>query len=101
MNSNDICSVYVTDYTKVQGSHPRSNNKQIPLALSEHTLKIEFFDIMGKVGQTMERGNVYRLENVFLKNSTGGWIEGTFDFRGKIRQMSLDAVDPHLQALLK
>jgi hypothetical protein len=101
MNRNDICSVYVTDYTKVQGGRQRSNNRRIPIALSEYTLKIEFFGDMSNVGQAMEPGQIYHLENVFLKNSTGHWIEGIFDYRGKLCQMSNDATDPHLQALLK
>lgn len=100
MNNNDICSVYVTDYTKVKGGQKRVN-RRIPDALSEYTLKIEFFGEMRGVGQNMMSGEIYCLENVFLKASKGHWTEGMFDHRGKLRKMNEEVTDSHVQALMK
>jgi hypothetical protein len=55
------------------------------------------------LGQQMNSGEYWSLDNVRMKVSSGGYIEGSFSEADKARKLSIADVDtnPHLRALLQ
>jgi hypothetical protein len=67
-------------------------------------LRIEMWrDKAVTLGQQMNPGEYWSLDNVRMKVSNGGYIEGSFSEADKARKLSTTDLDinPHLQALLQ
>ncbi|TFK30207.1 hypothetical protein FA15DRAFT_203282 [Coprinopsis marcescibilis] len=100
-NQGDVYSLYVTDYTKNDAIMP-AQSAQYSRQMSERVLKIEMWDGAGKWGPEMKEGTFYRLNNVRMMTSNGGYLEGKL-VEPKIVLLDPETThdDPHLNALLE
>jgi hypothetical protein len=101
-NENGVYSLYVTDYsinpqiTPVQATwcHP---------GLADRVLKIEMWPPADELAKRMLPGEYYSICNNRIKNSKGGFLEGSFSESRKARK--LDETDAesnsHLRSLLQ
>jgi hypothetical protein len=100
----DIYSIYVTDYTSKTGTFTEHSSEWCPASLADRVLRIEMW--RGKavaLAQRMKPGEYWSLDNVRMKFSSNGHIEGSFSEADKARKLSVADVDTchHLQALLQ
>ena len=100
---SDIYSIYVTDYTSKSGTFVQ-HSEWCPVSLADRVLRIEMW--RGEavaLGQQMNPGEYWLLDNVRMKLSNGGYIEGSFSEAVKARKLSVADIDTnhHLQALLQ
>ncbi|KAI9511113.1 hypothetical protein F5148DRAFT_1173785 [Russula earlei] len=101
---SDIYSVYVTDYTSKSGTFVDHSSEWCPASLADRVLRIEMWrDKAVALAQQMNPGEYWSFDNVRMKVSNGGYIEGSFSEADKARKLSVSEVDtnPHLQALLQ
>ncbi|KAH9020446.1 hypothetical protein EDB85DRAFT_2095013 [Lactarius pseudohatsudake] len=101
---SDIHSIYVTDYTSKSGTFAEHSSEWCPVSLADRVLRIEMW--RGEavaLAQQMKPGDYWSLDNVRMKVSNGGYIEGSFSEAAKARKLSVTDVDTnhHLQALLQ
>ncbi|KAI9459437.1 hypothetical protein BJY52DRAFT_1148908 [Lactarius psammicola] len=101
---SDIHSIYVTDYTSKSGTFVEHSSEWCPVSLADRVLRIEMW--RGEavaLAQQMKPGEYWSLDNVRMKVSSGGYIEGSFSEAAKARKLSITDVDTnhHLQALLQ
>ncbi|KAF8261077.1 hypothetical protein EI94DRAFT_837624 [Lactarius quietus] len=99
----DIYSIYVTDYTAKSGTFV-DHSEWCPASLADRVLRIEMW--RGEavaLAQQMKPGEYWSLDNVRMKLSNGGYIEGSFSEAAKARKLSVVDVDTnhHLEALLQ
>ena len=102
-NISDIYSIYVTDYTSKSGTFVE-HSEWCPVSLADRVLRIEMW--RGEavaLAQQMNPGEYWSLDNVRMKFSKGGYIEGSFSEAAKARKLSVADVDTnhHLQELLQ
>jgi hypothetical protein len=100
----DIYSIYVTDYTSKPGTFAEYSSEWCPVSLADRVLRIEMWrDKAVTLAQQMKPGEHWSLDNVRMKISNGGYIEGTLSEANKARKLSTTDLDtnPHLQALLQ
>ena len=101
---SDIYSIYVTDYTSKSGTFVEHSNEWCPVSLADHVLRIEMWrgDAVA-LAQQMKPGEYWSLDNVRMKHSNGGYIEGSFSEAAKARKLSVADIDinHHLLALLQ
>jgi hypothetical protein len=103
-NISDIYSIYVTDYTSKAGTFVEHSSDWCPVSLADRVLRIEMW--RGEavaLAQQMKPGEYWSLDNVRMKYSNGGYIEGSFSEAAKARKLSVADIDMnhHLLALLK
>lgn len=101
---SDIYSIYVTDYTSKPGTFAEHSSEWCPVSLADRVLRIEMWrDKAVTLAQRMNPGEYWSLDNVRMKVSNGGYIEGSFSEAAKARKLSTEDLDinPHLQALLR
>lgn len=101
---SDIYSIYVTDYTSKPGTFAEYSSEWCPISLADRVLRIEMWrDKAVTLAQQMNPGEYWSLDNVRMKISNGGYIEGSFSEAAKARKLSTADLDtnPHLQALLQ
>ncbi len=101
---SDIYSIYVTDYTSKSGTFTEHSSEWCPVSLADRVLRIEMWrDKAVTLAQQMKPGEYWSLDNVRMKLSNGGYIEGSFSEAAKARKLSVADVDTnhHLQALLQ
>jgi hypothetical protein len=75
-----------------------------PTSLADRVLRIEMWrDKAVALAQQMKAGEYWSLDNVRMKVSNGGYIEGSFSEAAKARKLSVADADAchHLQALLQ
>lgn len=75
-----------------------------PASLADRVLRIEMWrDKAVALALQMKPGEYWSLDNVRMKVSNGGYIEGSFSEAAKSRKLSIADVDTnhHLQALLQ
>ena len=73
-----------------------------PASLADRVLRIEMWrDKAVALALQMKPGEYWSLDNVRMKVSSGGYIEGSFSEAAKSRKLSIADVDTnhHLQAL--
>ncbi|KAH9981741.1 hypothetical protein BJV74DRAFT_853868, partial [Russula compacta] len=100
---SDIYSIYVTDYTSKSGTFV-DHSEWCPTSLADRVLRIEMWRSEAvTLGQQMNPGEYWSLDNVRMKVSNGGYIEGSFSEAVKARKLSIADVDTnnHFQALLQ
>jgi hypothetical protein len=100
----DIYSIYVTDYTSKSGTFSEHSSEWCPASLTNRVLRIEMWrEKAVALAQLMNPGEYWSLDNVRMKVSTGGYIEGSFSEAAKARKLSVTDVDTnsHLQVLLQ
>ena len=101
---SDIYSIYVTDYTSKSGTFVEHSSEWCPVSLADHVLRIEMWrgDAVA-LAQQMKPGEYWSLDNVRMKHSNGGYIEGSFSEAAKARKLSVTDIDinHHLLALLQ
>ncbi|KAI0306301.1 hypothetical protein B0F90DRAFT_731930 [Multifurca ochricompacta] len=101
---SDIYSIYVTDYTSKAGTFVEHSSEWCPVSLAERVLRIEMWrDKAVALAQQMKPGDYWSLDNVRMKVSNGGYVEGSFSEAAKARKLSITEVDTnlYLQSLLK
>ncbi|KAF8503259.1 hypothetical protein F5888DRAFT_1660166 [Russula emetica] len=101
---SDIYSIYVTDYTSKPGTFAEHSSEWCPVSLADRVLRIEMWrDKAVTLAQQMNPGEYWSLDNVRMKVSNAGYIEGSFSETAKARKLSTADLDtnPHLQALLQ
>jgi hypothetical protein len=94
----------VTDYTSKPGTFTEHSSEWCPASLADRVLRIEMWrDKAVALAEQMNPGEYWSLDNVRMKISTGGYIEGSFSKAEKARKLSIADVDtsPYLQALLQ
>ena len=94
----------MTDYTSKPGTFTEHSSEWCPVSLADRVLRIEMWrDKAVALAQQMKPGDYWSLENVRMKVSNGGNIEGSFSEADKARKLSTADLDinPHLQALLQ
>lgn len=94
-------SLYVTDYSRNPALTPVSAN-WVPPGLEGRILKIEIWPPAAELARKMQPGEYYRLNNVRMKISAGGYLEGTMS-ELKITELDTDELEDHpeLRDLLK
>ena len=102
MNDNGVYSLYVTDYTNNDAIASIQASWCIP-ALADLIFKIELWNEASVVGPDMQPGEYYEIKNVRMKESTGGYWEGSFSEVKKLRKLDEESLEevPHLVELLK
>ena len=103
-NISDIYSIYVTDYTSKSGTFTEHSSEWCPVSLADRVLRIEMWrGAAVALAQKMKAGEYWFLDNVRMKLSNGGYIEGSFSEAAKARKLSVADVDTnhHLQELLQ
>lgn len=101
MNSNEVYSLYITDYTRHDQGTPVQAD-WCPPELSDYVLKMEMWDSASKIGPTMEPGTYYAISNARMRFSRGGYLEAKMVLP-KITRLNEDeaARMPHLKDLLE
>lgn len=101
-NDNGVYSLYVTDYTRNEFIPPVSASWCAP-ALSGLVLKIEMWKEAAIKGPEMKPGDYYEIKNVRIKESSGGYWEGSFSEVRKLRKLDEEELEeePNLVELLK
>ncbi|KAI0345219.1 hypothetical protein BDW22DRAFT_1354123 [Trametopsis cervina] len=102
MNENGVYSLYVTDYTHNESIAPVIAGWCIP-ALSDLVFKIELWNEASLKGPELKNGGYYEIKNVRIKESTGGYWEGSFSEIKKLRELDDEALEGenHLVDLLR
>ncbi|KAI0086229.1 hypothetical protein BDY19DRAFT_962069 [Irpex rosettiformis] len=102
LNPNGVYSLYVTDYTHNDSVAPVHASWCIP-ALADLVFKIELWNEASIKGPEMKEGEYYEIKNVRIKESTGGFWEGSFSEVKKLRKLDDEDLEevPHLIELLK
>lgn len=102
LNDNDVYSLYATDYTKNSMMTP-VQGVWCPPELADRILKIEMWDAAGALAQTMEPGEYWFLRNCRMKQSQGGYLEGTMQLAEKVVRLEASEAEhnPHFAALLQ
>lgn len=92
----------MTDYTHNESIAPVNASWCVP-ALSNLVFKIELWNEAALKGPELQPHDYYELKNVRIKESTGGYWEGSFSEVKKLRHLDEDALEtePHLIELLK
>jgi hypothetical protein len=101
---SDIYSIYVTDYTSKPGTFAEYSSEWCPVSLADRVLRIEMWrDKAVTLAQQMDPGEYWSIDNVRMKISNSGQIEGSFSEAHKARKLSTADLDtnPYLQALLQ
>jgi len=94
----------VTDYTSKPGTFAEHSSEWCPLSLADRVLRIEMWrDKAVTLAQQMKPGEYWSLDNVRMKVSNGGYIEGSFSEAAKARKLSTTDLDTNscLQALIQ
>ncbi len=94
----------MTDYTSKSGTFTEHSSEWCPASLADRVLRIEMWrDKAVALGQQMNSGEYWSLDNVRMKVSNGGYIEGSFSEAAKARKLSIADVDasPHLRGLFQ
>lgn len=94
----------MTDYTSKSGTFTEHSSEWCPASLADRVLRIEMWrDKAVALGQQMNSGEYWSLDNVRMKVSNAGYIEGSFSEAAKARKLSIADVDasPHLRALFQ
>lgn len=101
MNDNHVYSLYVTDYTHNDAVSPVHASWCVP-ALADFVFKIELWKEAAGKGPTIQSGEFYTLKNVRIKESSGGYWEGSFSEVDKLKKLDVEEIDeaPHLRELL-
>ena len=100
----DIYSIYVTDYTSKSGTFAEHSSEWCPVSLADRVLRIEMWrDKAVTLAQRMNPGEYWSLDNVRMKVSNEGYIEGSLSEADKARKLSTVDLDlnPHLRALIQ
>lgn len=102
MNPNGVYSLYVTDYTRNPLTF-RVEASWCPPQLADKILKVELWNAAAEKGPEMNAGEFYNINNIRVKFSAGGSLEGTFSEVWKLRKLDDDMIEgePDLEALLK
>jgi hypothetical protein len=102
MNDNGVYSLYVTDYTHNESINPVSASWCTP-ALADLVFKIELWNEASLKGSELKPGDYYEVKNVRMKESTGGYWEGSFSEVKRLRLLDDEVLDeePHLVDLLR
>ncbi|KAI9446168.1 hypothetical protein H4582DRAFT_1904053 [Lactarius indigo] len=95
---------HVSDYSQHLRTYAEHSSEWCPVSLADRVLRIEMW--RGEavtLAQQMKPGEYWSLDNVRMKVSNGGYIEGSFSEADKARKLSIADVDTnhHLQALLQ
>ncbi|KAJ7461475.1 hypothetical protein FB451DRAFT_1562758 [Mycena latifolia] len=95
-------SLYVTDYTSLEGGYGYHQQDWCPPKLADHILRIEMWDGARSYGPDMVPGEVYYLKNVRAMTNRTGFREAKIVER-KIQKLKPSDADafPHLKALLE
>lgn len=101
MNSNEVFSLYITDYTRNDKGTPVQGD-WCPPELSAYVVKMEMWDSASKVGPTMKPGTYYAMSNARMRMSRGGYLEAKMVLP-KIKRLNEDeaARIPHFKDLLE
>ena len=101
MNSNEVFSLYITDYTRNDKGKPVQGD-WCPPELSDYVVKMEMWDSASKVGPTMKPGTYYTMSNARMRMSRGGYLEAKMVLP-KITRLNEDeaARIPHFKDLLE
>jgi hypothetical protein len=94
----------VTDYTSKSGTSTEHGSDWCPATLADRVLRIEMWrEKAAALAQQMNPGDYWYLDNVRMKVSNSGYIEGSFSEAVKARKLSTADVDAnqHLRALLE
>lgn len=94
----------MTDYTSKSGTSMEHSSDWCPATLVDRVLRIEMWrDKAVAVAQQMAPGEYWYLDNVRMKVSSSGHIEGSLSEATKARRLSIADVDAnqHLRALLQ
>ena len=102
MNTNGVFSLYVTDYTHNDNIAAVHASWCIP-ALADLVFKIELWNEASVQGSEMKPGEYYEIKNVRIKESAGGYWEGSFSEVKKLRKLDDEDLEevPHLVELLR
>jgi len=101
---SDIYSIYVTDYTSKSGTFVDHSSEWCPASLADRVLRIEMWrEKAVALAQGMNAGEYWSLDNVRMKVSSGGHMEGSLSEVAKARKLSISDVDTnqYLRALLQ
>jgi hypothetical protein len=101
-NDNGSYSLYVTDYTEVQGTS-WIRGSWCRAELRKHVLRIECWDQAAHSASTWQNGQYIAMQNVKMKLSNYGYIEGKW-VEGKkadVLDISNAKSRPELAALLR
>ena len=92
----------MTDYTRNESIPPVNASWCVP-ALSGLVFKIELWNEASLRGPELKAGEYYEIKNVRIKESSGGYWEGSFSEVKKLRLLDEDNLEeePHLVELLK
>lgn len=101
-NDNGVYSLYVTDYTRNELIPPVNASWCAP-ALSDLVFKIEMWMEAAIKGPEMKPAEYYEIKNVRIKESAGGYWEGSFSEVKKLRKLDEEELEeePTLIELLK
>ncbi|KAI0683714.1 hypothetical protein BC835DRAFT_1423045 [Cytidiella melzeri] len=102
MNDNGVYSLYVTDYTHNDSVASVSASWCVP-ALADLVFKIELWNEAALKGAELNPQDYYEIKNVRIRESTGGYWEGSFSEVKKLRKLDEEELDeaPHLLELLR
>ena len=93
----------MTDYTSNTLLPPVTTSWSLA-ELAQSILKIEMWDSAAETAETMQPGDLYALQNVRMKVSTGGTIEARMsEGKRKIKKLDQDELEgeTHLVELLR
>lgn len=94
----------MTDYTSKTGTFAEYSSDWFPVSLADRVLRIEMWrDKAVALAKQMNPGEYWSLDNVRMKISNNGYIEGSFSEAEKARKLSTADLDTNslLQALLQ
>ncbi|KAJ7137727.1 hypothetical protein C8R44DRAFT_766044 [Mycena epipterygia] len=100
-NDYSTFSLYVTDYTTLQGGRTQQQN-WCPPSLADSVLKIEMWDAARELGPQMFAGDFYWLKNVRMVTDRDGYREAKLVESKTLKLEPADAdTYPHFKALIQ
>ncbi|KAJ7074100.1 hypothetical protein C8F01DRAFT_1099228 [Mycena amicta] len=89
-DSQHACSLYITDYSVVSGARNFSASRWCPPRVGDRVLQVELRGNAHRMGESLATDSIYLIQQVSLKYSKFGNIEGLKNVAGGITKVEQD-----------